>query len=178
MSQVKAHCYANDIELTVENGHASAPAMKLQAHIGAQRQANVVALGTFKAKLPAFNAGELLERAMLDFHQSCAVRQHFALGFGKVKAISSPIVRVAVWVNRPKHLDHAIAAQVNRPAYRSNVQHAHRLLLAGTNTHLAIALEPGQPVPTEVAHQLEIVQTAITLLKATSGGRNPRAFAC
>ena len=84
-----------------------------------------------------------------------------ALGFGHAQAIGRPMFRVAVWVNRPKHLDHAIAAQMNRQAAGGNVQFTDRLLLSRLQADLSVAFQPRQPVPPEVAHQLQVLQAAV-----------------
>jgi len=161
MSQVNTNGRANNVELAVENGQASAPALVFQAQVGPQRQADVVALRPLQAKLPTLNTRELLDRPMIHFHPPSAVSQEVALRFGHTQAIGSPGVRLAVWVNRPKYLDHAIAAQVYLHTAFRNIQIAHRLLLACFQTHLSIALEPRQPFPAEVAHQLQVLQAAV-----------------
>jgi hypothetical protein len=122
MSQVKANRNADNVQFSVENGHTSAPAMNFQAHIGAQRQTNVVALDALQAKLPTFNTCKLLERPMIHFHQPSTISQEVALRLSHTQATSGPVVRVAVWVNRPKYFDHAIAAQVNRQARHRDIQ--------------------------------------------------------
>lgn len=69
-------------ELAGTNGDASFPAVKLKADICAKRQANMVALGAFEAKLPALDAGELLEHTMVDFDQPGTVGKRFPLRRG------------------------------------------------------------------------------------------------
>ncbi len=116
MSEIEANCHANNIEFAVENGDASGPAMNLQAQIGAQCQANVVALRTLQAKLSTLTAGELLNGAMIHLYQPGAVSQDVTLRFRHVQTVGDPVVRVAVWVNRPKYLDHAVAVQMDLQA--------------------------------------------------------------
>src|SRR5215211_5357678 len=110
MRQVKLDSSTQNIEFAVENGNARAPAMIFQPHISPQGQANVVALRPLKAKLPALDTGELFEGTMVNFDQPRPVYQHFSLRFRHVEAVGRPMLRVAVWVNGPKHLHQPIAA--------------------------------------------------------------------
>ncbi|NDJ75407.1 MAG: hypothetical protein GYB65_04035 [Chloroflexi bacterium] len=43
------------------------PSMHFQTHKGADRQTDMIALRDFEAKLNTFNAGKLLQAAMIDF---------------------------------------------------------------------------------------------------------------
>ena len=108
--------------------------MIFQPDIGAQGQTNVIALGTFESKLTTLHARKLLERSMIDFDQPSPIRQHLALRFGHVQAIGRPVVRVAVWVNRPKYLDQPITAQMNLQPLQRDLYCTDRLLLTGTLT--------------------------------------------
>jgi hypothetical protein len=54
MSQIDADRLTDNVEFGVEDGYALLPAMPLQAEIGADRQANMVALGAFETKLTGF----------------------------------------------------------------------------------------------------------------------------
>src|SRR5690606_10992934 len=129
MGKIVANGKANDVELAGADGDASFPAMKFETDICSERQADVVALRTFEAKLSSFDACELLERPMVDFDQPGSIGKQFALGVGHGQATGRPVVRVAVWVNRPRHFDHALTAQMHHQAVWRDVQIANRLLL-------------------------------------------------
>jgi len=155
MSQVKANYQANNVEIAVKNGQARTPAMIFQAQVGTDSQTNVVALCPLQAQLPTLNAHELLECAVIHFHQPSALSHELTLGFVHLHATGRPVVRVAVWVNGPKYFDEPIAAQVNGQARWRDVQFMDRLLFTGTNTHLSVAFQACPPIPSEVTHQLE-----------------------
>jgi len=165
MSQVQTNSDTKNVEFAIENGGVRPPRMIFQPHIRPQCQSNVVALGTFETKLPPLNVREPLEGAMVDFNQLHQVCEHFLLGFGHVEATSRPTLRIALWIDRPKYLDHAIAAQVNRHACVRDIQFTDPPGLMHLNTHLAVAFQPCQPLLTEIAHQIQVVQVAVPTVK-------------
>jgi len=170
MSQVKRNCGADNVKLAIEKGKSGAPAMVFQAQVGTQRQADVVALRTFQAKLSRLNASKLLEGAMIHLDQPSPIGVELALWVAHRQAAGRPVVRVAVWVNRPQNLDHAVAAQMHLQTAGRNRQRAHCLLLTDCQADLAVGLQARQPVPTAVAHQLQVVQTALPTVERHQRG--------
>ena len=102
--------------------------MIFQAQVGTQRQPDVIALRTLPAKLSRLNARKLLDGALVNLDQPGTIRHELALRVGHRQATGRPVVRVAVWVNRPKYFDHAVTAQMHLQAAVGNVQIAHRLV--------------------------------------------------
>ena len=96
--------------------------MEFQTDISAQGQTNMVALGNFEAELTSLDASKLLEGAMVVLNEPGAVGIRLTAHRVEVQAVGGPVFRVAVWVNRPKDFDGAIAAQMHNQTSGGNVQ--------------------------------------------------------
>lgn len=151
MSQVKPNYYPNNIKFVVENGEACPPTMMFDPRRSLPCQ----------AKPPQFNAGEPLEDAMVDFDQSNSGRQVSALRFEPKQVIGRSKVRVAMSFNCLKCSGPTVPLQT----CCFNRQSTACWLRTNAQTNLTIACQLGQPIPTEGAHQLQILQAAIPTVK-------------
>lgn len=68
MSQIQMHCRTNNARLGFKPGNPGAEPMGFEPHKRSDRQADMITLRHLQAELAAFNTGELLEAAVIDFN--------------------------------------------------------------------------------------------------------------
>ena len=105
MSQIQMHCRADDARLCIIPGDARLKTMSFEANKCTDHQTNMIALRNFEPVLATLNTGELFETTMVDFNLPGIQGVKRSLFNGHVQAAGSPIFRVAICADRPKHLD-------------------------------------------------------------------------
>ena len=71
--------------------------------------------------------------------------QRFLLLCAQVQVIGCPMLRVPVWGDRPEHLDHSAAPQVDHPAPGRYLHRVHTDVALSVRVHPPVAAELSQP---------------------------------
>src|SRR5688500_3951833 len=116
MSQISAYCVADNSRFRLKVGDIASQTLSFQTNEGANSQPNVIALGDFQTKLSTLNARKLLQTAMVNFNLSGIQCVGGSLFKPHSQLTRRPVFRVAVWVNRPKHFNPAIAFEMDMQA--------------------------------------------------------------
>ncbi len=88
-----------------------------------------------------------------------------------LQLIGGPVLRVTVWGDDPKHLDHAIACEMHdAPVWRNRYLPQWPIPRA-IWIDVPIRLELRQPVPPKGADQLEVGQTAVLTIEGHQARR-------
>lgn len=133
----------------------------------------MVALRNFEPKLTALDSSELLEVAVIGFNGPGILSGTLALQVGHEQVGGCPVVRVAVYVNGPKHLDQPISSQMQMAAIGWNSNFRHRAGLPDGLTDFPVTFQAGQPLPVVVADAFQVVQTAVPPVKCDEGRCKP-----
>ncbi len=87
------------------------------------------------------------------------------LEFTQVEVIGRPVINVTVWGDNLEDFDESIAFEVYHRASGGNGDLMKWAIPRLVWVDVPITLEPGQPNPTRVSNQLEVVQTAVPTIK-------------
>src|SRR5687768_12082227 len=109
MSQISAYRVADNSGFRLKVGDIAAQTLRFQTNEGANSQSNMIALGDLQAKLSTLNASKLFQTAVVNFNLPRIQRVVGGLLKCHIQFTRCPVFRVAVWVNRPKHFNPAIA---------------------------------------------------------------------
>src|SRR4030066_2177217 len=165
MSQIQTHRRADNPRLGFKPGDTRLKPMNFKANKCPDSQTDMVTLRDFESVLAPFNTGKLFEATMVDLNLPGIQGIESRLLNGHFQAAGGPVFRVAVCADRPKHLDPAIAFEVNQTPLRWNEDLADRTVTTAIRANFPIALELCQPVPFQTAQQFEIGQPAIPAVK-------------
>src|SRR5271166_5375275 len=140
---------ANYVHLRLKPTQAEGKAMTFHPQKGANAQADVVPLGLGPTRLAPLHPTELLDASviLLDPPRKIPVLQPRQGIHPQV--VARPMVRVAVSGDHPEYTNRAIARQMNDPPLRRDVHRADRLRSPKIQPHLAVGLEPPQPIPSQ-----------------------------
>lgn len=135
----------------------------------------MVALRPCPSALATLHPTALFQAPVVTFNSEQLTLPNGSLLLGHREVARYPVLRVTVWVNRPKHFDEAEAFQMNRQTYRWNSNRGNRYISRVVGVDLPILFEPGQKVPAVRADYFQVIQPAVpTLCSAalTTGCRN------
>jgi len=161
MSQIQSHRRTDYSGFGIKPGAAGAKPMSFKADKCPDRQTDMIALRHFEPELTTFNTGELFDPAMIDLDLPGIQGVKGGLFDGHVQAAGCPIFRVAVFGDRPKHLDPAIPLEMNLHTLGRDEDLANRPVAAAIGADFPVLLELGQPVPAHTADELQIGQPRV-----------------
>ena len=103
---------------------------------------------------------------MVGFNRPSILSSRLAVQGGHQQVGGGPVFRVAVCVNGPQDLDHAITCQMQNAAvgWDGHVRNAE--CLTGPRTDLAIAFQARKPRPAVLTDAFQIVQAAVPAVKS------------
>jgi hypothetical protein len=108
----------NNAHFCIEPGDTYPKSVSFKANEGIDRQTDMIALRDFKPVLTTFHTGELFEATMVDFNRPGIQGVTRSLRNVHIQAAGSPVFCVAVCADRPKHLDPALAFEMNTTSLR------------------------------------------------------------
>lgn len=145
--------------------------MMFEADESSYCQTDMVALRYFQAILAAFDTSELFQASMVDFDLPGVEFAKGGILQGQVQLGGCPVFSVTVCADGPEDLDPAITLEMDLAALRRDKDLADGSSSAAIDTDLAIALQLGQPMPTQRAQQLQVVEAAIPTVEEHQRGR-------
>ena len=96
--------------------------------------------------------------------------QRLLLLCAQVQVIGGPMPRVPVWGDRPEHLDHSVAPQVDCPAAGRYLHRVHADAALPVRVHPPVAAELSQPDPAAFPLLLQVLRAAVPAAEEDPAG--------
>ena len=141
------NCGTNNAGLGLEPGNACSAAMCLNTDIGSDGESDMVALGALQPIMATFDAGELLQAAVVDLDLPSIKRMESNLFQGHVQVAGGPVFIVAICADRLEDLDPTIPFEVDNLSLPRNEDITHVAIARAINAHQSVCLLYTSPSP-------------------------------
>lgn len=136
-----------------------------------QRKPYVIALHASTPRLASLHSTKLLYPSMVLLNHLTHLCILQSLKLSHLQLVCCPVFNAAVFGNHLEHSYQPIRLEVDHPTRLTDLNLAQAPIPAAVRINQAIAFQLCQPVPTEAANLLEVVETSIPAIKQDALGR-------